>query len=318
MRIARTEVSLGLELLFYFLIFLSFAGLTYALMPAAADPAVIRRVREIRVRRKNPYAVEEAEMARPFSERVVLPAFRNLVKSLLALTPESFRRRLAERLSRAGAPVALGTFWAAKLILGLLAFVIFGMLLPSATTVDRSKTLLLLLSPVAAILGYGLPEFWLSSLVSARRQAIERALPDVMDLLCISVEAGLGFDGAMQKVGEKFRDPISAEFGQYLREIRLGKPRGEALRDLARRTAVPDFQAVAASIIQADELGVSLGRVLRVQSTQMRQRRRQRAEEQAMKTPIKMLFPLVLFIFPTVFMILLGPVAVHYILIFRQ
>ena len=90
------------------------------------------------------------------------------------------------------------------------------------------------------------------------------------------------------------------------------------MRDLARRTAVPDFQAVAASIIQADELGVSLGRVLRVQSTQMRQRRRQRAEEQAMKTPIKMLFPLVLFIFPTVFMILLGPVAVHYILIFRQ
>lgn len=307
-----------MELLFYSLIFLSFAGLTYTLMPGTADPSVIRRIREIRSRRKNPYAVEEAEMARPFSERVLLPAFRNLVKSLLALTPESFRRRLADRLSRAGAPVALGTFWVAKLVLGLAGFVIFGLLLPAAAGAARSKMLLLIMSPIAALLAYGLPEFWLASLVSVRRQAIERALPDVMDLLCVSVEAGLGFDGAMQKVGEKFRDPVSTEFGQYLREARLGKPRGEALRDLARRTAVADFQAVVASIVQADELGVSLGRVLRVQSAQMRQRRRQRAEEQAMKTPIKMLFPLVFFIFPTVFMVLLGPVVIHYLLIFRQ
>ena len=307
-----------MELIFYLLIFLSFAGLTYAFMPATADPAVIRRIREIRIRRKNPYAVEEAELAQPFSERVMLPAFRKLVRSLLSLTPESFRLRLAERLARAGAPVALGTFWAVKLVLGLTAFVVFGLVLPSIARASSSKVLILVLAPLSAYLAYSLPEFWLSSLISGRRQNIERALPDVMDLLCVSVEAGLGFDGAMQKVGEKFRDPISTEFAQYLRETRLGKPRGEALHDLAKRSGVADFQAIAASIVQADELGVSLGRVLRVQSTQMRQRRRQRAEEQAMKTPVKMLFPLVFFIFPTIFIVLLGPVVVQYLEVFSK
>src|SRR5690606_20026233 len=156
-----------------------------------------------------------------------------------------------------------------------------------------------------------LPEFWVSRLGTQRRATLSRALPDVLDLLSVSVEAGLGFDGAIQKVSEKFPDPTAAEFGEYLKEVRLGKTREEALRNLAERTGLPELKAFAAARIQADRLGVSLSRVLRVQSDQLRTQRMQRAEEAAMQTPIKMVFPLVFFIFPTIFVVLLGPAIIQ-------
>jgi tight adherence protein C len=308
-----------LTLAFYALVFLSFAGLTgLVMLPLSGDPALIRRMRELRSRHRNPYAVEQAELATPFTDRVVIPAAKAVSRSLLSLAPESFRRRLAQRLTRAGMPASAGTFLVAKLAFAVGGATLFGLVLPALGSARNAALFATVLGPMAGVVCFGLPEFWLASLTSARRRALERALPDVMDLLCISVEAGLGFDGAMQKVAEKFRDPVAVEFTLYLNEVRLGKPRADALRDLARRSAVSDFQSVMAAIVQADELGVSLGRVLRVQAAQMRQRRRQRAEEQALKTPIKILFPLVLLIFPTVFMVLLGPVLVHYLVLFSK
>jgi tight adherence protein C len=147
----------------------------------------------------------------------------------------------------------------------------------------------------------------LSSRIKRRQQAIVRALPDALDLLVICVEAGVGFDQAMGKVYEKWDNELSIAFGRVLREIQLGKPRREALRDMSRRMDVPDVTAFIAAIVQADQLGVSMSKILRVQSDQMRVKRRQRAQEKAHQAPVKMMIPMVFLIFPSIWIVLLGP-----------
>lgn len=176
----------------------------------------------------------------------------------------------------------------------------------------------MVLAAAGTVLGLQLPEFWLSRTITRRKKALEKALPDVLDLLSVSVEAGLGFDGAVQKVSEKFSEPTSDEFGSFLKEVRLGKPRADALRNLAQRTGLPDMQTFVAAIIQADQLGVSLSKILRIQSEQMRIKRKQKAEERAMQTPIKLLFPLILFIFPTLFVVILGPLVISFLTTFSK
>jgi tight adherence protein C len=148
---------------------------------------------------------------------------------------------------------------------------------------------------------------WLSGKIRRRQQEIIKAMPDALDLLTICVEAGLGFDAAMAKVAEKWDNELSRAFGRVIQEIRLGKPRREALREMDRTTGVPDITSFVAAIIQADQLGVSMAKVMRIQSEQMRIRRRQRAEEKAHQAPVKMLFPLVFLIFPAIYVVLLGP-----------
>jgi tight adherence protein C len=148
---------------------------------------------------------------------------------------------------------------------------------------------------------------WLSSRIKRRQNNIIKALPDALDLLVICVEAGLGFDMAMGKVYEKWENELAIAFGRVLREIQLGKLRREALRDMARRMDVPDVTAFVAAIIQADQLGVSMSKILRVQSDQMRTKRRQRAQEKAHQAPVKMMLPMVFLIFPTIWIVLLGP-----------
>jgi tight adherence protein C len=161
---------------------------------------------------------------------------------------------------------------------------------------------------VAGGLGfYLLPTLWLSSQIRRRQTEIVKALPDALDLLTISVEAGLGFDAALSKVAEKWDNELSLAFNRVIQEIRVGKLRREALRDMAENMDVPDVTSFVAAIIQADQLGVSISKVLRIQSEQMRIRRRQRAEEKAHQAPVKMLFPMVFLIFPALFIILLGP-----------
>jgi tight adherence protein C len=160
-------------------------------------------------------------------------------------------------------------------------------------------------------LGFYLPLLWLNLRVRRRQREMERALPDALDLLTISVEAGLGFDAAMSKVSEKSDNELSRAFARVNAEIRLGKLRREALRDMANRAGVQDISNFIAAVIQADQLGVSLSKVLRVQSEQMRVRRRQRAEELAAQAPIKMLFPLVFLVFPSIFIVLLGPAIIQ-------
>ncbi len=160
-------------------------------------------------------------------------------------------------------------------------------------------------------LGWLLPDLYINRRGMARRQEIEKALPDVLDLLTVSVEAGLGFDGAMIKVVEKSGGVLSGEFKTALQEIKMGKPRTEALRDMSGRANVDDLSTFTGSIILADQLGISIGNILRLQSGQIRQKRRQRAEEMAIKAPVKILIPMVLFIFPAIFVVLLGPAVIQ-------
>jgi tight adherence protein C len=161
----------------------------------------------------------------------------------------------------------------------------------------------------AALLGFYLPMMFLQSKIKRRQDVIIKAMPDALDLLTVCVEAGLGFDQAMSKVSEKWENELSLAFERVIQEVRLGKLRREALRDMADRMDIPDMTSFVAAIIQADQLGVSMGKVLRIQSDQMRVKRRQRAEKKAHEAPVKMLIPMAFLIFPSIYIVLLGPAA---------
>jgi tight adherence protein C len=184
-----------------------------------------------------------------------------------------------------------------------LLFIFFGVL-------GGNITQGIMLGLVGAGIGYVGPEFWLGGRVRKRQKLILIGIPDALDLLTISVRAGLGFDAALGKVVEKMKGPLVDEFRRALAEVRVGKARREALRDIVPRTEVQPLTNFIGAIIQAEQLGVSISKVLQVQSEQLRIERRQRAEEQAAKAPIKMLFPLVGCIFPSLFVVILGPALI--------
>jgi len=169
----------------------------------------------------------------------------------------------------------------------------------------------LLLAPLAAIAGFIVPDVYLTMRVRRRRELVKAQLPDTLDLLAVSVEAGLGLDGALAKLTEHMEGPLVDEFALTLGEIRIGESRQDALRKLTERIPTPEVAAFVRSVIQADQLGISLGRILRVQAADSRLRRQAAAEEKAMKAPIKMLFPTVLFIFPAMFLVILGPALLN-------
>ena len=169
----------------------------------------------------------------------------------------------------------------------------------------------LLLTVGGAFVGFVLPDFVLSAKARARREAVRAQLPDALDLLAVSVEAGLGFDGAISKLAEHMDGPLTEEFNLALGEMRIGEGRQEALKKMAERVDTPEITSFTRAIIQADQLGISLGRILRVQAADTRLKRQAAAEEKAMKAPIKMLFPLVLFIFPAMFIVILGPALLN-------
>ena len=171
--------------------------------------------------------------------------------------------------------------------------------------------MVLIIVLVSAILGYVMPYLWLKSKISRRQKSVRKAMPDALDLLTICVEAGLGFDGAMQKVSEKWETELSLAFARVIREIQLGKLRREALRDMADRLGLGEMTSFVAAVIQSESLGVSLAKVLRIQSDQMRIKRRQLAEEEAHKAPIKMLIPMALLIFPSLMIVLLSPAGLR-------
>jgi tight adherence protein C len=221
-------------------------------------------------------------------------------------TPQSSVEAIRRDLVLGGSPGNLqaNDFLGLKGILALLLGV--GALL----LLTMGKTPLLSVLMYTAGLGFAgfmLPNVWLSTKISARKEAITKALPDALDLLTISVEAGLGFDLALNKVVDKWSNPLTWEFGRVLAEMRVGRPRREALREMVARTEVGDVTAFVAAIIQADQLGVSISRVLQIQSEQMRIRRRQRAEEKAHQAPVKMTIPMVFLIFPALLIVILGP-----------
>jgi tight adherence protein C len=253
--------------------------------------------------------LEELELQQPFFERTIRPLAVRLSGTVSRFTSTSFADKTQKRLAMAGNPADLSvTDWLGMKAVFALIFSGVGVLL----TLLLGMPIVLTLS--FGILGLGIgyigPEFWLGRRVKSRQKAIIRMIPDSLDLLTISVRAGLGFDAALAKVVEKVKGPLSDEFRRALAEVRVGKQRRDALRDIIPRTDVPPLTNFIGAIIQAEQLGVSISKVLQVQSEQLRIERRQRAEEQAAKAPIKMLFPLVGCIFPSLFIVILGPAII--------
>jgi tight adherence protein C len=261
--------------------------------------------------REQPASLEEIEMSLPFSERVLVPLVHRSSEFMARFTPARTLESTRHSLDLAGNPnnwspsEFFGIRLIAAIVLGLLIFLLLTFVAKAEPAAQFGMTALFIL------LGFMFPALWLGSKIRNRKGSIIKSLPDALDLLTICVEAGLGFDQAMQKVAEKWEDELSRAFARVLHEIRLGKIRREALRDMAERMDVADVTSFIAAIIQSEQLGVSMAKVLRIQSDQMRVRRRQRAEEKAHQAPVKMLFPMVFLIFPSLWVVLLGPAVLQ-------
>jgi tight adherence protein C len=254
-----------------------------------------------------PLTLEEVELSRPFSERFLRPAIERLGNLLSRSTPAKARQDLDNRLELAGRPGNLtpADFGAIRLVaaavmaaVGLLLGLLMGGLVYTVGGLA-----------VGAILGYYLPVLWLKQKVDARRAAIQKGLPDAMDLLVIAVDAGLGFDAALARVTDKYKNALSDMFAKVLREVSLGRPRLEAMDEMGRQSGVDDLHNFIQAIIQSEQFGTGIGKILRIQADEMRRKRRQRAQEKAAQATLKMMLPMVGCIFPTLWIVLLGPAA---------
>jgi tight adherence protein C len=266
--------------------------------------------------REKPVTLEEIELSQPFSERILLPLVRRLGEFASRFTPQNSLQQIQHQLDLAGNPKGLEptTFWALRIVaaVGVGGFILLiSFISPPASILSIRSSAVKALAAAAggAALGFYLPTMFLKSKISRRQDGVLKAMPDALDLLTVCVEAGLGFDQAMSKINEKWENELSLAFGRVIQEIRLGKTRRDALRDMATHMDIPDVTSFVAAIIQADQLGVSIGKVLRIQSEQMRMRRRQRAEKKAHEAPILMLIPMAFLIFPSIYIVLLGPAA---------
>lgn len=245
----------------------------------------------------------------PFSDRVVVPVLDQLVRFFVGLLPHSFVARISRHLLAAGSPMSTQAFFTVMLL--------FTVGFPVAATFFATQ-IVGSLSVITIVLlvwfsgtGVLLPLVWLRRRVRTRKTAIWKQLSDGFDLITVCVEAGLGLDAALRQVATRLRGPLPQELALTLRQVGMGRQRREALDDMAYRIDVPEVTTFVNAIIQAEQLGTSLGRVLRSQATSLRVHRRQRAEENARRAPVKMVFPLVLFIMPTFFIVTVGPVVVH-------
>ncbi|MBN2303302.1 MAG: type II secretion system F family protein [Anaerolineae bacterium] len=257
--------------------------------------------------RELPQSLEELELSLSTRERVIIPMYRALANFAVRFTPENQIDSIRRQIELAGKtqtmePVAFfGQRIALTLALGVGAFFVFFFVAHWGVVKGVAATV------IGSLLGYYLPVLQLQGQISRRQDGIIKDLPDALDLLTICVEAGLGFEQAMGKVYEKWDNDLATAFGRVLQEIQLGKRRGEALRDMSNRMDVPDVTSFVAALIQAEQLGVSIAKILRIQSDQMRVKRRQRAQEKAQQAPVKMMIPMVLLIFPSIWIVLLGP-----------
>ncbi|HNZ00974.1 MAG TPA: type II secretion system F family protein [Anaerolineaceae bacterium] len=259
-----------------------------------------------------PVDLRKLELSRPFSERVILPVARKLGEIATKFTPANALQSIQRKLELAGSPANLDP---SMVLVGqfVLMFVLAGVIVLAFTlgTADWPTSRIVLVAVLAGLMGFAMPQMLLTSKIQRRQNEIRKAMPDALDLLTICVEAGLGFEAALQKVCEKWENELSLAFARVLREIQLGKLRKEALRDMADRIGLTELTSFTAAVIQSEQLGVSLAKILRIQSDQMRIRRRQIAEEKAHKAPVKMLIPMALLIFPTIMIVLLTPAVLR-------
>lgn len=258
----------------------------------------------------SPQAAVQEDLSAGFGERVWDPITDKITALTQKYTPVRKKEFIERKLDYAGRPHG----WDASQFLSIQYAIALGagvaisaFAVISGTGITNS----LLYGIGGIVIGYLLLDFYLNNGIAKYQSAIEKELPDALDLLTISIEAGLGFDAAMQRVVQKATGPLAIEFNQAIQEMRIGKTRREALRDMSARNGVRDLDKFVDAILQADQLGVSLGNVLRTQSDQIRVLRRQKVEEKAMKAPVKMLLPMVLFIFPVIFIVILGPAIIQ-------
>ena len=276
---------------------------------APVDPVQARLTQLGTMTAKN---LEELELQQPFLERTLRPLVAKVSDQASKLASSSFQEKAEKRLALAGNPgnLRVADWLGVKVAGAVIGAILFIFLFVVVGFMKLPVPLNFIMGFVGLLFGYIAPEFWLGGRVKKRQHAILLQIPDALDLLTISVRAGLGFDAALGKVVEKLEGPLTEEFRRALAEVRVGKARREALRDIDPRTEVGPLTNFIGAIIQAEQLGVSISKVLQVQSEQLRIERRQRAEEMAAKAPIKMLFPLVGCIFPSLFIVILGPAII--------
>jgi tight adherence protein C len=285
-------------------------GMRYARQGQEDDmDEVMSRLAEA-TQRGEAVSLEDIELQQPFMQRVVVPVVKKLGELSTRFTPQKLLQETTTKLELAGNPgrIDASTFLATRFV----GAAIFGgllLLIANLPTVNWPFSRIVLVVAIFTALGFFFPQLWLQSRINARQTEVRKAMPDALDLLTICVEAGLGFDAAMSKVSEKWENELSIMFGRCIREVQLGKTQREALRDMADRIGLPELTSFVAAVIQSQILGVSLAKVLRIQSDQMRVKRRQYAEELAHKAPVKMIIPMALLTFPSIMIILMAPAA---------
>lgn len=290
----------------YILIALTIFALFMLLFHAAIESRQNVQQRLLIVKDIDP--ADEDEMKKPFSERVMLPIYQGIFDLTERLTPKRISQNYERTIAQAGmaenyTPIRLIVI---QLLLGALVMV-FGVLIFSILRLKINYFMLVIIG----ILMFLFPYTRMKSIAQVRRDKIRKALPDMLDMLYISVEAGLSFDSAMKKTSAKMKGPLSDEITRAMDDITKGRDRAEALRNIGTRSQVEEVSSFITSVIQSEQLGANIANMLRIQSTVMREKRRQRAEEAAAKMPLKMLFPLVFLMFPALFVIILGPAAIN-------
>lgn len=290
-------------------VFVAVGLVAYAVLTIffSEDRAVRRRMEKMSQYEQSEVKAAEPVL-RPFSERVLAPAGAAVTDTVQRFAPAGYRERLKMRLSNAGNPrgIAPDRFIAMKVFAAVAA-----LLFVVGVSVIRGASVSTWLVAIAlSALAFFVPDIWLSSRIGSRKKAVRRSLPDMLDMLTISVEAGLGFDQAISKLVRNNSGPLAEEFGRMLQEVQAGVDRPEALRRLAQRADVSELSSFITAILQAEVFGISVASVLRTQASEMRLKRRQYAEETAQKAPVKMVFPLILCILPATLIVILGPAIV--------
>src|SRR3954447_23535164 len=255
-----------------------------------------------------PQALQE-ELQPSFQNRVLVPLLDRLVGIGRRLTPSDYAERILHKLNVAGNPPG----WTVERVMSLKALGIGGGLVGGillGVMLGKGTVSILMCGVLGAVVGYFGPNLYLYQKGYDRTAKLQRALPDALDLLSISVEAGLGFDAALSQVARNTEGPLSNEFARVLQEMQIGLGRANALRAMAERSTLPDLRSFCSAMVQADAFGIPVGQVLRVQSQEIRTKRRQRAEEAAQKIPVKIMIPLVMFILPALFVAVLGPAII--------
>jgi len=298
------------------LVFLMIAAMSYLLLGTifSEEQQVTRRLR-----RMSTYEASQAKqvepLLRPFAERIGKPIGEAMRRVGSAVAPRGYIESVRHRLTLAGNPGGMeaGRFSTVKI---LTAIGVGGLFTGVSVIRPLNPTTWLFIVLPLVVLGFFLPDIWLASRVEEYGNKIRRSLPDMLDMLTISVEAGLGFDQAIAKIVRNTSGPLSEQFGRMLQEVQAGVGRSEALRHLAQRTEVPELNGFIMAIVQADVFGISVSSVLRTQAAEMRVKRRQFAEEAAQKAPVKLVFPLVLCILPATLIVILGPAVITFVRVF--